>query len=138
MRPLLLAIVFGLPIVCLVCAIYFGYSLAKLVDDLLVIECPRDLDAFKRAVSWNMYASVAVIGLVIVIACVFAVGLYYGALYWQELFYVLCFGPLFGFAGAKVSKIERKVRSIPVTNIELEQERDRVIDVWDHKMFPDW
>ncbi|MFV1968532.1 MAG: hypothetical protein ACC628_24175 [Pirellulaceae bacterium] len=138
MRLLFLAIVLGLPAVCLICAAYFGYSLAKLVDNLTAIECPKDLDVFKRAVSWNMYVSVAVIGLVIVVVCVFAIGLCLGALYWADAIFVLCFGPAFGFAGAKVTKIERKVRSIPVTNTELEPEHERVIHIWKHKMFPDW
>jgi hypothetical protein len=99
-----------------------------------------DMSAFRRLASVQMYVSWAALRLTWVPLVIWLVGKFaLGALNWWDglLFVVLPFFVQLAVAAGAVGTA-KAVRSTPAADDRLAAERDRVVEVWVNKDFPEW
>jgi len=99
-----------------------------------------DMSAFRRLASLQMYVSLAALYLTWVPLVIWIVGKFVlGQLTWLDglLFVVLPFVAQFALSAAAIGTA-RAVRSTPAADERLTAERDRVVDVWVNKNYPEW
>ena len=100
----------------------------------------NDMLAFKRLASVQMYVSLAALYLAWVPLLIWIVGKFVlGQLTWLDglLFVILPFVTQFTLAAAAVGTA-KAVRSTPAAHETLTAERDRVVNVWVNKNYPEW
>ena len=105
-----------------------------------VIRSDVDMLAFKRLASFQMYVSLAALYLTWVPLLIWIVGKFVlGHLTWLDglLFVILPFVIQFVLSGAAIGTA-KAVRSTPAEGPTLTAERDRVVDVWVNKKYPEW
>ena len=104
------------------------------------IRGDADMLAFKRLASVQMYVSLAALYLTWVPLLIWIVGKFVlGRLTWLDglLFVVLPFVIQFALSAVAVGTAEA-VRRTPAATDTLTAERDRVVDVWVNKKYPEW
>ena len=104
------------------------------------IRGDADMLAFKRLASVQMYVSLAALYLAWVPLLIWVVGKFVlGRLTWLDglLFVVLPFVIQFALSAAAIGTA-KAVRSTPAATEGLSAERDRVVDVWVNKKYPEW
>ena len=94
--------------------------------------------AFRRAVTRQMYGTLAVLALAWVGTAVAAAGLVVGAAEWRELPAFVAAAVLFGLASLWRRYVERRARKMPVVDEEIGRQRDAVVRVWATRQLPTW
>ncbi len=105
-----------------------------------VIRDDSDMRAFKRLATVQMYGSLPVIYLAWLPIIVWVVGKFiFGHLTWLDglLFVILPFAALIAWSFAAIGTADG-ARETPAESETLTTERDRVVDVWVNKNFPEW
>lgn len=132
----LVALMGGLMVISNILAIVFGLRLKRLLRDVPCIESYDNLYDLKAEVRVQMHGALlglALIGLTLLTATAGTV------LYGRQFFFVaMLVCSLYGVTAVWLTKLEKKVRAIPVTNDEFQKERDHIAHVWVKKAFPDW
>ena len=139
MGMILLILSLGLAVIGLTYGIYEIWPLKQFVDSVSSIDSEEDLLHFKEFVRRNMYAGLVMIGFIIVAVAILGFGFFRQVLSGYEiLFWLAVVGPTYTGCGLWAKSIERRARSIPVSNAELKGEFDRVVRTWQKKPLPDW
>ena len=109
-------------------------------EKYLVIRNEPDMLAFKRLASFQMYVTLAALYLTWVPLLIWIVGKFVlGHLTWLDglLFVILPFVIQMALSATAIGTANA-VRSTPVADEALTAERDRVVDVWVNKLYPEW
>ena len=138
LREAIIGVANAVPIGCLVLVILTTISFRKFLEDVPAIETVYDLDRFKRLAARDMYAALVFILAVTLASVSVAWGLVSGEIGMTDLWLPLAAGGIVIAAGSFLKILEKKVQEVPVSNDELRNERDYVVQTWMTKPFPDW
>lgn len=128
----------GLGVVLLMVALYI--PLRSFRQKHPVLRNEADMSAFKRLASFQMYGSLTALYLMWAPLVIWLLGKFVvGHLTWMDgfLFVIVPFIVQFAVSGAAIGTA-KAVRSTPAANETLTAERDRVVDVWVNKKYPEW
>ena len=110
-------------------------QLKGLLSRTLSIDSRQSLEDFKRIARRQMYQALVQMGL-LVAACILGLyGILTGRL--SLLLVIAVNGAIFGISRA-LQGIERRARSLPVSEEQLASEYRRVCEAWVRKPFPDF
>lgn len=136
--PLIVAILL-LQVLAVFLALYYRGLFIAYLDRYRAIDTRQDLEAFKTLAKTNMYGAwvaMVVAGLPIAL---FVYGLMRGLLGGSPARFLLMLPmSVVLLFTKKMKQNEQLAQNLPVTDPILKKERDRVVDVWMHKAFPDW
>lgn len=133
----MLVILVGIPIVLSVNGVVLGLRLKGFVERVREIKSRSDLQAFQGVVKVQMYAALAVIGLMGLDAVVFAYGFFSDLLELSHILWPLIPSVLLFVVGKYFQNVEHAAQQMPVAE-ELRGERQKVVETWLNKPFPDW
>jgi len=105
-----------------------------------VLRNEADMLAFKRLASFQMYVSLVALYLTWVPLVLWLVGKFgLGQLTWLDglLFVILPLVVQFAISAGAIGTA-RELRCTPAGDENLTAERDRVVDVWVNKKYPEW
>lgn len=142
MRGLLLAIMLGLSVVAIVVMVILTVTYRRFRRAVPELRDADDLRQLRSLAKLQMYLSLAAHPL-LTIGGVFVVWLF-GWLVVKELGWLdlLLYGivPVVGaFVVACTGESPAEMaKTIPASNASLAAERDRTVDVWINRLFPDW
>ena len=115
-----------------------GAEMKAFLREVPSIRTVAHLARFKRLAANNMYAALLQIVLFLVPWGVYIYGLNKGHLAQGEIGIILIASVITFFAAQQLKKVEADIRTLPVEDPQLRIERDRVVETWMHKLFPDW
>jgi hypothetical protein len=118
-------------------AIYCVSLLWQFLKEVPAIQTPEHLERFKKEVARQMYGAPACVVLLAVAILAFTGGVLTENMPWSDIKYVLPPAIVFLVVGYVGRDIEQRAKTIPVSE-ELRTERDRIVQVWRRKVFPDW
>ena len=116
------------------------FPLGSFREKYPLLRNETDMVAFKRLASFQMYVSLAALYLTWVPLFIWIVGKFVlGQLTWLDglLFVILPFIVQFALSAAAIGTA-KAVRSTPAADQTLTAERDRIVDVWVNKKYPEW
>ena len=128
----------GLPALAVVNAFWFGSELKNFLSSTPRLESSRDLERFKTVVAHQMYAALVQIALLAAPPIVFFVGIFRDILSPSDLLYIIGPSAVILIVAAGYRGQEKRAKSIPTTDPELERQRDAIIHTWLRKPLPDW
>jgi membrane protein implicated in regulation of membrane protease activity len=102
------------------------------------IASTADIERMKAAVSKQMYAALAQIGLLAVGPVAYAVGLFKGALEPSDIVFIILPSAAVLAVAAFYKRVETAAKTIEVSDDELRRQRDAIVRTWLKKPFPDW
>lgn len=118
----------------------FAYiQLKTFVAEHPQIDSPAILDRFKSVVKTNMLLAVVLISLALIGVLIVAAGFLltdFGLLDLTAVSTVVAV--IFFIMGRPIAKMEGRAKALTVTDESLKVEFDRVVDVWDKRLFADW
>lgn len=138
MRPVLLALIVGIPVMGVLLQIYFSHQIRCFLRETRALESAGDLDRFKGVAAIQMYAALVLLPILMAPLALYIYGLWSGELPPSDLVFLLVPSLALIVAGQAGKRVERRMHEMPIADEELGRERDRVVDVWLHKPFPDW
>jgi hypothetical protein len=99
-----------------------------------------DLSQFKKLAAAQMYESLVSLTLTAAPLVIWVFGKFIaGHLGWLDLLvFVIAPVLILGFASDKMRGTAEAVRQIAVADQSLASERDQVVDVWLHRLLPNW
>ncbi len=128
----------GLPALAVVNAFWFGTELKNFLSSTPRLESSHDLERFKTVVAHQMYAALIQIVLLATPPIVFFFGIFRGVLNPSDLFYIIGPSAVILIVAAMYRGHEKRAKSIPTADPELEKQRDAIIHTWLRKPLPDW
>jgi hypothetical protein len=128
----------GFPAFALINAWWFGRDLQEFVKRTPTIASTADIERMKAAVSKQMYAALAQIGLLAVGPVAYAVGLFKGALEPSDIVFIILPSAAVLAVAAFYKRVETAAKTIEVSDDELRRQRDAIVRTWLKKPFPDW
>ncbi len=128
----------GLPALAVVNAFWFGTELKNFLSSTPRLESSHDLERFKTVVAHQMYAALIQIVLLATPPIVFFFGIFRGVLNPSDLLYIIGPSAVILIVAAMYRGHEKRAKSIPSADPELEQQRDAIIHTWLRKPLPDW
>ena len=138
MRTLLLTLMLVFPGIGLLVSIYFGFDLKRFVATTPEIDSQSDLERFKQIVKKQMYGALGQFVILIIPTLLFLYGFFSRTLFFRDVAYLIVPSLVILAAGLYFKTLERRAQTLPIANPQLQPERDRVVEVWKHKPFPDW
>ncbi len=137
-RSFYLMAMLGLPALAVINAIWFGFELKNFVSSTPRLESSRDIERFKTVVAHQMYAALVQIVLLATPPMTFGAGLFHGVLVPPDILYVIGPSALILVVAAMYRGEEKRAKSIPAADPELERQRDAIVHTWLRKPLPDW
>ncbi len=128
----------GLPALAVVNAFWFGTELKNFLSSTPRLESSHDLERFKTVVAHQMYAALIQIVLLATPPIVFFFGIFRGVLNPSDLLYIIGPSAVILIVAAMYRGHEKRAKSIPTADPELEQQRDAIIHTWMRRPWPDW
>jgi fatty acid desaturase len=138
MRSTYTFLLVALPALALLNIWWFGRELRAFVDSTPVISSTVDIERMKAVVSRQMYAALAQIVLLAAAPAVFLFGLYRGALQAADVLYVIVPSAAVIVLSIGFKRVEAEARSLEAADDELRGQRDRIVQTWMRRPFPDW
>lgn len=138
MRPVLLALIVGIPVMGVLLQVYFSHQIRRFLRETGALESAEDLERFKGIAAIQMYAALVLLPILMAPVVLYGYGLWSGELAPSDLLFVLVPSLALFVAGQAGKRVERQMYEMPVADEELGRERDRVVQVWQHKPFPEW
>jgi hypothetical protein len=126
------------PILAVINALYFMSRLRRLVSDIRTLTSEYDMRRYRHEVRLQMYAALAQIGLLSAPILLLFYGAFSHRLRPLDVLYVIIPSVIVILVGRAMKKTEQAAKNMPASRPELEQERDRVVHVWDARPLPDW
>ena len=137
MRENLIILLLALPTLAIVNALIAWYVLSTFVRGTPGIDTQRDMDRFKRVISYQMYGALLQIALLLPPTAIYFVGLAVGTLGVGDIAFLLVPSFIVVAVGALGKKIEARAKALPVTE-EFAGEYQRVLEVWVKSPLPKW
>ncbi len=139
MRVILLVLCLGMPLFGIASIFYFGHQLRVFLFQVPRINSERDMEIFKRIVATQMY-SIFVLAILLISPWLIFI---YGAMVAKVLALIDFLYMMVPFAGAFLATrwmrpFIQEAKQIPAISKELEDARDKVVDIWVHKALPPW
>jgi hypothetical protein len=128
----------GLPALAVVNAFWFGTELKNFLSSTPRLESSHDLERFKTVVAHQMHAALIQIVLLATPPIVFFVGIFRGVLSPSDLLYIIGPSAVILIVAAMYRGHEKRAKSIPTADPELEKQRDAIIHTWMRRPWPDW
>jgi hypothetical protein len=115
-------------------------QLRRFLRSLPALRNSDDMSQFKKLAAAQMYESLVALALSAAPLVIWVIGKFMmGHLGWLDLLlFVVAPFLILGFAASKMSGAAEAVRQIAVADQSLAPERDRVVDVWLHRLLPNW
>jgi hypothetical protein len=142
MRTTLLAIMVALPAIAVLGMAFLTMTYRRFRRDVPELRTPEDIRRLRSLAKLHMYVSLLGHPYVTIggVVAAWIVGwLVFKELGWLDL---LLFGLLPIIVAVVVAAIgespARMAKTIPVRDAALAAERDHIVDVWIHRLFPDW
>lgn len=135
---MLLLVMLGLPAAAVVNAVWFGTELKNFVTTTPRLESSHDLERFKAVVGRQMYAALAQIVLLATPPIAYALGLVFGVLRPSDVVYVIFPSAVIIIVAAVYRGWEKRAKTIPTADPEIQRQRDAIIHTWLRKPWPDW
>jgi hypothetical protein len=142
MRALLLTIMVALPSVAAVALVVLAITYRRFRRTVPELRTPQDLQRLRSLAKFQMYSALlchpnVMIGGVIVI---WVVGwLVLKKLGWVDLLVYGVLPMIVPFVIAATGESPATTaKGIPASDASLASERDRIVDVWINRLFPDW
>ncbi len=133
-----LLVMLGLPALAVVNAVWFGTELKSFLTSTPRLESSRDIERFKTVVAHQMYAALVQIALLAAPPIAFFVGIFRGVLGPSDLLYIIGPSAIILVVAAMYRGHEKRAKSLPTADPELERQRDAIIHTWLRKPWPDW
>lgn len=137
-RSLCLVGMLGLPAIAVFNQIYFGAELKNFVATTPRLESTHDLERFKAVVAHQMYAALAQFVFLAAPPMIYFIGLFKGVLSAPDIVYVIVPSVLILVVAAMYRGGEKRAKTIPTDDSELEKQRDAIVRTWLGKPWPDW
>ena len=137
-RSLCLLGMLGLPAAAVFNALWFGTELKNYVSSTPRLESSHDLERFKTVVAHQMYAALAQIVLLAAPPIIFFAGIILGVLSPSDILYVIGPSAIIIIVAAMYRSWEKRAKTIPTADPELQKQRDAIVHTWLRKPFPDW
>ncbi len=137
-RSLYLMAMLGLPALAVVNAFRFGTELKNFVSSTPRFESSHDIECFKTVVAHQMYAALAQIVLLAAPPIVFFLGLFRGVLSPSDIVFIIGPSAVILIVAAMYRGHEKRAKTIPTADPELERQRDAIVHTWLRKPLPDW
>jgi uncharacterized membrane protein len=138
MNPYFVAGLLLPPMVTIIMQIVVMHSHHVFLRAIPELRDPTDMIAFKRLAAANMYLALVAIVLQVVLLAVWIVGVLTKNLPLASIF--LTFIPFLAMLalGLAAKQMEQRIQTMPAPDPALAAERDRVVETWKHRPFPDW
>jgi len=137
-RSLYLMAMLGLPALAVVNAFWFGTELKNFVDSTPRLESSHDIERFKTVVAHQMYAALIQIVLLATPPIVYFIGIFRGVLSPSDIVFIIGPSAVILIVAAIYRPHEKRAKTIPTADPELERQRDAIIHTWLRKPLPDW
>ena len=137
-RSLCLLGMLGLPAAAVINALWFGTELKNFVSTTPRLESSHDLERFKMVVARQMYAALAQIVLLAAPPIIYFAGLVLGVLNPSDILYVIGPSAIILVVAATYRSWEKRAKTIPTANPEIEEQRNAIVRTWLRKPWPDW
>ena len=126
------------PIVVIIMQLAVMRSHREFLAAIPELRSAQDMYAFKRLAATNMYLALVVIVLEVLLWGVWIVGVATRNL--PLISIVLTFIPSVALLviALQAKQLEQRIQTMPAADPALAAERDRVVDVWLHRPFPNW
>jgi hypothetical protein len=128
----------GLPALAVVNAIWFGTELKNFLASTPSLASSHDLERFKTVVAHQMYAALVQIVLLATPPIVFFIGVFRKILSPSDILYIIGPSAVILIVAAMYRGQEKRAKTIPTSDPELEQQRDAIVHTWLRKPLPDW
>ena len=128
----------ALPALAVVNAFWFGTELKNFVSSTPRLESSHDIERFKTVVAHQMYAALVQFVLLAAPPIVFFVGVFRSVLSPSDILYIIGPSAVILIVAAIYRSEEKRAKSIPTADPELERQRDAIIHTWLRKPLPDW
>ena len=138
MRSTYTFLLLALPAVALINIWWFGRELRSFVESTPVLASTADIERMKQVVARQMYAAIAQILLLAGAPILFFFGLARGVLRPTDALYVILPAAAVIVFSLGFKRTEAAARSIEAADDELARQRDRIVQTWMKKPFPDW
>lgn len=137
-RSLYLTAMLVLPALAVVNAIWFGSELKNFMSSTPSLESSRDLERFKTIVAHQMYAALVQFVLLALPPILFFTGLFRDVFQPSDVVFIIGPSAVILVVAAMYRGQEKRAKSIPTADVELERQRDAVIQTWLRRALPDW
>ena len=138
MNYLFLTVIIILQLTGLVYCLIFIKKFTNFLNSVNMLKNDLDMKEFKKLVKENMYAALANIVFLGGSWILYFIGFFIKILNIIDFGFILIPAVLIVIFSLKLKTLEKKLQNLPTENPALEDERDRVVDIWLHKPFPNW
>ncbi len=138
MRSTLITLLLALPAIGAASALYFGNELQRFLEKVPILASTRDLERLKVVIARQMYAALAQIVILGAPMIVFFIGFRSGDLSPADLVFIIIPSAIILLIASTHKKTEKQVQTMPTADEYLEKERDKLVETWLKKPFPDW
>jgi hypothetical protein len=137
-RYLYLMAMLGLPALAVVNALWFGNELKNFVSSTPRLESSHDIERLKTVVAHQMYAALGQFVLLAAPPVVFFVGVFQAVLRPSDILFIIGPSAVILIVAALYRGHEKRAKTIPTADPELERQRDAIVHTWLRKPLPDW
>ena len=137
-QSLYLMAMLGLPALAVVNAFWFGTELKDFVSSTPRLESSHDIEKFKIIVAHQMYAALVQIVFLATPPIVYFIGIFRGVLSPSDIVFIIVPSAVILIVAAMYRGHEKRAKSIPTADPELERQRDAIVRTWLRKPLPDW
>ncbi len=133
-----LTVIIVLQLTGLVYCLIFIRKFTNFLNLVSRIQNDLDMEEFKKLVKENMYAALANIVFLGGSWILYFIGYFIKILNIVDFVFILIPAVLIVIFSLKLKTLEKKLQNLSADSPTLEDERDRVVDIWLHKPFPNW
>lgn len=137
MRDSLLVLIVTFAALSLILGGLGARQLNQFIRAVPAITSVQDLRQLKRMVAFQMYAAAFQVLILVLPLFIYGIGVWQNTLRTGDLVFVALPVAAVGLVGTLIKRMERTVRAMPVKE-EFQEEFERVVLIWQKRIFPDW
>jgi hypothetical protein len=117
---------------------YFGAELKRFLEKMPILASSADIEGLKAVVARQMYAALAQIIILGSPMIVFFFGIRSRHLSPADLVFIVIPSAVILLIASSYKKTEKQVQTMPAADDFLAAERDKIVETWLKKPFPNW
>lgn len=126
------------PSVAIIVFFIFATELRRFIRKVPEIQTHQHIEYFKHVVSHQMYAALLQIVLLGIPVVLFLLRAISRLLRFDDVWFMLIPSIIVLILGQSFKATEKKAKTLPVSDPQLKDERERIVKIWMRKPFPTW